>query len=526
VERSPSAQLRDEEVVAAEKATPKATPKPTLKATTKATPDTTPKTTTKATAKATPKATPKSEKVTKPKNLQKPADVQADPETDIEISITHLVTDPEPASETVTTHDIVCQRLNDLKAKVFAFADSFPPAREDIDPLDALLVPGNQHLVRYIGYLALGGNSGEQSWRETLSNLTCRHALVSGVIGRALKEHVFDELCYGAAPEFVESLSKQEEEFVQQDGASACCLQGVAYADLAPGFYRTKKRANTTGKNESRYLSESALQVAVAQTVAQLESLVMPLWTQDDETACARADLLFKRQELVAIVEDAAKLSQTMRKDGETVYYWPPTFKDEEFAPERMECLNLAEMIRASPYDTKKSPKGYVRPVLEPGREHERNAVVRVVSWPGVVSYQQGGGELAQAELMKEVKQAGHASLDFQRRERLIAKDRGALTGNEGFRTRILCKSVVLLQWGTQRLLTKEAGTSRYIKAMKSQDKRYENDTKGCLELYDLFLDRVGSQPDATEVDQADSGHRSSWMPNVSRLFSTGAPGQ
>lgn len=291
------------------------------------------------------------------------------------------------------------------------------------------------------------------------------------------------------------------------------------------GFFRTRKRANTIINNETQNLTESSLQAAVAQTVSQLESLVMPLWTQGDEAENPSTDLLSKRQDLISIVGDAAKLSQTMRKDGETVYYWPPTFKDEEFAPERMECLNLAEMIRASPYDTRKSPKGYVRPVLEPGREHEKNAVVRVVSWPGVVSYQQGGGELAKAELMKEAKQAGHAPPDVQKRERLVAKDRGALTGNEGFRTRILCKSVVLLQWGTQRLLTKEAGTSRYIKAMKSQDQRYENDTKGCVELYDLFLDRVGSQPDVAEDDQAGTG-TNSWMPTVSKFFSPGRPKQ
>jgi len=127
-------------------------------------------------------------------------------------------------TEAATTHDVVCQHLNDLKAKVFAFADSLPPARKDLDSLEALLVPGNKHLVRYIGCLALGSNQDEQGWRELLSNLTCRHALVSGVIGRALKEHVFDELYYGAELDFRDSLSKQEEDFVEQDGASSCSL--------------------------------------------------------------------------------------------------------------------------------------------------------------------------------------------------------------------------------------------------------------------------------------------------------------
>lgn len=63
------------------------------------------------------------------------------------------------------------------------------------------------------------------------------------------------------------------------------------------------------------------------------------------------------------------------------------------------------------------------------------------------------------------------------------------LTGEEGFRTRVLCKSVVHLIWGRQRLLTREAGTSAHIDDMRDgKVKKYEDDRQGYIELYDYFL--------------------------------------
>ena len=62
------------------------------------------------------------------------------------------------------------------------------------------------------------------------------------------------------------------------------------------------------------------------------------------------------------------------------------------------------------------------------------------------------------------------------------------MTGEEGFRTRVICKSVVVLQWGKQRLLTKEAGTSAHIDAVKSGKlSRYGKDYDGFVELSTLF---------------------------------------
>ena len=221
------------------------------------------------------------------------------------------------------------------------------------------------------------------------------------------------------------------------------------------------------------------------------------------------------------MIEFAAQLSQDMRKDRDTVYYWPPTFKDEEFQPDRMECLNMYDMIRNSPYDKKTTTKGYERAIIRPGRERENAAIVRVVCFPGLVAYQQGGGELAQQELDEEERRSDGAPPDVQHRRRFLARKRGesASTGHEGFRTRVLCKSVVLLQWGEQRHLTKEAGTSAHINAMKSGGKKYEKDFKGFVELYDLFLEET-ARMESTLHQDASTSPRQSWLPGVSRLFS------
>ena len=122
--------------------------------------------------------------------------------------------------------------------------------------------------------------------------------------------------------------------------------------------------------------------------------------------------------------------------------------------------MNIGDMISKSPFE-KKVVDGYERSVLkEPTEDSE--AIVKIVSFPGLVVHRQGGGALAK-RLLKEEEEANNAQHarvppDVQRARRMAEGDK--LTGDEGFRTRVLCKSVVHLIWGRQRLLTREAGTS------------------------------------------------------------------
>lgn len=118
-------------------------------------------------------------------------------------------------------HLQVCKQLNDLKASLLKFAEGFGDSirmpREDI--LDALLQEKNEHLVRFIGCLAMGGKRGIDGWLDLLADGECRKALLFGIVGRAVKEHVFTELWFGATDELKEILSKEEKSLVHQDGA-------------------------------------------------------------------------------------------------------------------------------------------------------------------------------------------------------------------------------------------------------------------------------------------------------------------
>ena len=125
------------------------------------------------------------------------------------------------ADATTTTHDAICSSMNEVRDSVHSFAISFPKPRGP-DVVSALLRPENQQLIRYIGCLAIGGKEGKEGWRKLLSDTTCMHGLVSGIVGRALKEEIFSALCFGADRKLKDVLSKQETELVQQDGKHRC----------------------------------------------------------------------------------------------------------------------------------------------------------------------------------------------------------------------------------------------------------------------------------------------------------------
>jgi len=160
-----------------------------------------------------------------------------------------------------------------------------------------------------------------------------------------------------------------------------------------------------------------------------------------------------------------------------------------------MECINIGSMISNSPFE-KKIVNGREQSALrEPTDKDE--AIVKIVAFPGLVVHRQGGGALAKRLLAEEdqTNDHQHANLppDIQRVRRMAIGDK--LTGDEGFRTRVMCKSVVHLIWGSQRLLTREAGTSAHIDAMRDgKEKKYQDDRKGYIELYDHFL---ANNPDA-----------------------------
>jgi hypothetical protein len=78
----------------------------------------------------------------------------------------------------------------------------------------------NAQLVRYIGCLAQGGPKREESWRELLTQPECRVALIVGIVGTALKEHVFSELWFGGTDEEIRALEELQEKQKHGEGES------------------------------------------------------------------------------------------------------------------------------------------------------------------------------------------------------------------------------------------------------------------------------------------------------------------
>ena len=85
---------------------------------------------------------------------------------------------------------------------------------------EGLLKREHRQLIRYLGCLAIAGNEGEQSWVKLLCDKTTREALVVGVLGRALKEHVFAHLWFGGRSGQVAAMEALEEgdAFANLDG--------------------------------------------------------------------------------------------------------------------------------------------------------------------------------------------------------------------------------------------------------------------------------------------------------------------
>ncbi|KXT15697.1 hypothetical protein AC579_116 [Pseudocercospora musae] len=378
-----------------------------------------------------------------------------------------------------------CIEMQEIVRALDALVQDIPPAAPTFFR-DLLAKPENAQLVRYIGCLAIGGSKGEAGWQELVSDQACRKALVVGIVGRALKEHVFGSLWFGATADQLKQLEDMERssQMVDKDGVLALSsLDWSSELTSLTGFSRTRKRAEVV-KGFSP--GQDDLEFAINKLNLQLSAMLALFWNEQSRVPATQHWKLNK------IVRKAANVSRTMRQQEDVVYYWPPTFKDEEFEPGRMECYNLNDMISHSPYDKKKIQGSFERATLREGEEHRSEAIVRVVCFPGLVAYRQYGGDLAIEEIKADDRENSYAPEDV-RRSRMRYGEK--LDANNGFRSRAICKSLVQLQWGKQRLLTREAGTSAHIDAVKSGNmKKYEDDSKNFVELYDLFEREQGKK--------------------------------
>jgi hypothetical protein len=131
---------------------------------------------------------------------------------------------------------LVCKWFYDLRDRVDDYASKIygPPWNVDLRKVDCVRQllddEDSAQTVRYIGCLAIGGPKGRQSWNEMLKDQQCRHALIVGMIGRALKEHVFSSLWFGGTEHQLEELSQIEQDSLNTDG-ELLSMSEVAYVD-------------------------------------------------------------------------------------------------------------------------------------------------------------------------------------------------------------------------------------------------------------------------------------------------------
>jgi hypothetical protein len=126
-------------------------------------------------------------------------------------------------SELEAARDVeVCRRVHKLRAQVQDFAMVYATMVTKSLPRPSVELlcrnVSNAKLVRYIGYLAQGGANGLHSWRELLTDKECMTALIVGIVGMALKEHVFSALWFGGNSAQINELEDLQEDQVDDDG--------------------------------------------------------------------------------------------------------------------------------------------------------------------------------------------------------------------------------------------------------------------------------------------------------------------
>lgn len=177
------------------------------------------------------------------------------------------------------------------------------------------------------------------------------------------------------------------------------------------------------------------------------------------------------------IVDAAANLSLDIRSQADVVYHFVPLAKGSSFKPEAMTCANLAPMQTASPYSGAVAGTG--------SRRTNVSALVKVVCFEGLTAYRQGGGELATSKLEGQGTDAyweeggqgwrDHGGRVINNRDRERRHD-----PSDGFRSRVLAKGVVALEW-----------QDRPKKNAQQADGRSPSETGQGKQLLDIVTDEV-----------------------------------
>lgn len=119
----------------------------------------------------------------------------------------------------------MCGKISDLIRDIVEFAKDVPTfAKSDNENArerfftSLLANPANKQLIRYLGRLAIGDGTGEKAWFDLLTVAETRQALVVGILGQALKEHVFGALFFAGSPATIDKLKESETAKKDADG--------------------------------------------------------------------------------------------------------------------------------------------------------------------------------------------------------------------------------------------------------------------------------------------------------------------
>lgn len=305
----------------------------------------------------------------------------------------------------------------------FEFKDLFS---NDDEEVLARLREMSVHSALLIGCIANGGPRGVKDWLDIFKEPFERQALVSGIIGKVLEEHVFASLCFGATPKQLEELHKEidlKHRNYPDDGMYSCkpLPQDEIYTNMAghkPGFTRAQLRYERIRKIIQKATNPTTNPfglppdlIATSKRLAwQLYTVLEPIyalkggyspptsptkskkqqlsWSELRSGGDAQRDLV---ADLYTIVVRAGILSLHMRLDPSTVYFGVCAGKDEYWDEKAMRAYNYRYMIRENPFTNMPESDGTNEIEKKRYKAQSQLALVKMALFPGWQAFKKGG---------------------------------------------------------------------------------------------------------------------------------------
>ncbi|KAH9863772.1 hypothetical protein J1614_009704 [Plenodomus biglobosus] len=282
--------------------------------------------------------------------------------------------------------------------------------------------------ARVVGCVGSGGPGGKTGWDELFVQEGKRRALVCAVVGNVLVEQVFRHGFFGGGEEHEEALRRLEERFREDDGF----LRNTHYAEYIA------RVLDGSPTSESEFRLPHTFNNHVIHIIQALWTHLKPLYkfcSTHTDTAPIPPALFAK---LHNIVTHAGLLSLLMQLDKHTVYHFEPLFKEDNYNPQRMECMNRAEMAQQNPHtalDKVNEAERERRAALseaEKLRAKGDDALTQITIMNGLVAYRLGGWETKNS-----------TALD--------PKYEVSAYEEQGVRVRVLTHGWVYCRWGRAR---------------------------------------------------------------------------